>query len=296
MDLFGSLLLMTFSELNIKKRKRTFSFCGDPFLTAGRSKVVYKNSWLWGLGPAWFKFCLISNSKSSSYLWSFAAQLMFGLSAKKLRYHNNVSEVCCRLFRLTPAETQQSRTCRLFCTQTAPNTNSLPGLFSFQFFKWIEAIYCFPYVNFNSKSRLNIITADSFIFKASSCGKRLQWFLLYLPCQQCQIGLFLPCWVSCCKTVVARFLLFVPRVSQVSTHRHIFCSSITVRCLRSTMNPKICSCHWISHPMTVIFLLASAEGRPLSPVRLRLTHWLYLSLSGVSLAVQVRFPSHRSHF
>lgn len=139
----------------------------------------------------------------------------------------------------------------------APNTNALPGLFSFPFFKWIEAIYCFPYVNFNSKSRLNIITADSFIFKASSCGKRLQWFLLYLTCQQCQIGLFLPCWVSCCKTVVARFLLFVPKVSQVSTHRHIFCSSITVRCLRSTMNPKICSCHWISHLMTVIFLLAS---------------------------------------
>lgn len=184
-------------------------------------------------------------------------------------------------------------------TVVVPNTNSLPELFSFQFLKWREAIYCFPYVNFNSKSRLDIITADSFIFKASSCGKRHQWFLLYLTCQQCQIGLFLPCWVSCCKTVVARFLLFVPKVSQVSTHRHILCSSVTVRCLNSTMNPQICSCHInISFLLVSYTLLKDGLFHLLDCVTQSVLHvdCTAVCLSGASLAVQVHFPPRCSHF
>lgn len=48
---------------------------------------------------------------------------------------------------------------------------------------------------------------------ASGFGKQYQGFLLYLSCRWCQIGLFLPIWVSYCKTVGARFLIFMPKIS-----------------------------------------------------------------------------------
>lgn len=71
---------------------------------------------------------------------------------------------------------------------------------------------------------------------ASGFGKRYQWFLLYLTCRWCQIGLFLPIWVRYCKTVGARFLIFMPKISLWNVNA-LMCSVVFVS-VWNTLIPK----------------------------------------------------------
>lgn len=69
---------------------------------------------------------------------------------------------------------------------------------------------------------------------ASGFGKQYQWFLLYLTCRWCQIGLFLPIGVSYCKTVGARFLIFMKNKSVKCERTGMFCCF----CFSVTLIPK----------------------------------------------------------